>query len=188
MRFRLVGLSTLSVSTTYLKYLHMGNHTISRELHLSVEVVVGTICLGGGNSGTRNLSVNNKQPFTERQRCNNNISNIYIYIYIGCLKIDVNYRYDNWYCVKASFIWVLKSNYIISERSNQMTKVESDWPYPTVHVKDQILWSVFRWICFALFSTESLTTYTLSGNLAVNFFPDLWFSTFLLRLFTEPVA
>ena len=36
--------------------------------------------------------------------------------------------------------------------------------------------------------TESLTTFTLSGHLAVSFLPDLGVADFLLRLFTDPVA
>ena len=35
-----------------------------------------------------------------------------------------------------------KSNHISSERSNQMTRAEIDWLYPTVHVKDQVLGNV----------------------------------------------
>ena len=44
---------------------------------------------------------------------------------------------------QESFIWVLKSNHITSERSNQMTRAEIDCLYPTVHMKDQGLWNVF---------------------------------------------
>ena len=36
--------------------------------------------------------------------------------------------------------------------------------------------------------SASITSSTLSGHLAVKFLPDLGFSTFLLRLFIEPVA
>ena len=57
----------------------------------------------------------------------------------GCLKIDATHLYDNSYCIKLSFIWILKSYRITSERSNQMTTAEIDWLYPTVHAKDQVL-------------------------------------------------
>ena len=43
------------------------------------------------------------------------------------------------YYIKSSFIWVLKINHITSERSNQMTRAEIDWLYPTVHEKDKFL-------------------------------------------------
>ena len=46
-------------------------------------------------------------------------------------------------------------------------------------------WGHFRRDFFGLRSTESLTTSTLSGHLAVNFQPDLGFSAFFLRLFTS---
>ena len=46
------------------------------------------------------------------------------------------------YCIKSSFIWVLKSNHITSESSNQMRRAEIDWLCPTVHVKDQVLVNV----------------------------------------------
>ena len=59
------------------------------------------------------------------------------------LKKDATHWYDNSYCIKSSFIWVLKSSHITSERSNQMTRAEIDWVYSTVHVKDQVLWNVF---------------------------------------------
>ena len=36
--------------------------------------------------------------------------------------------------------------------------------------------------------TESLTAFTLSGDLAVSFLPELGVSSFFLRLFTDPVA
>ena len=48
-------------------------------------------------------------------------------LYTGCLKIDAPHKYDNSYCIKSSFIWVLKSNLITSERSNQMTRTEIDY-------------------------------------------------------------
>ena len=41
---------------------------------------------------------------------------------------------------------------------------------------------------FELLPTESLTASSLSQHLAVNFLPDLGFSAFLLRLFTELMA
>ena len=56
------------------------------------------------------------------------------------------------YYIKSSFIWILKSNHIILERSNQMTRAEIDWLHPTVHVKDQ----VFRRDFFRLLPTECL--------------------------------
>ena len=46
------------------------------------------------------------------------------------------------YCMMSSFTWVLKSNRIISKRSNQMTRAEIDWLYPTVHMKNQVLGNV----------------------------------------------
>ena len=44
------------------------------------------------------------------------------------------------------------------------------------------------WVFFGLLPTKSLSTYTLSGHLAVNLLPDFGFSAFLLRLFTDPVV
>ena len=41
-------------------------------------------------------------------------------------------------------ILVLKSNHITSERSNQMTRAEIDWLYPTVHVKYHVLGNVLK--------------------------------------------
>ena len=59
--------------------------------------------------------------------------------YTGCLKIYV----PHWFhCIKSSFILVLKSNHITSYRSNQMTRTEIGWLYPTVHVKDKVLRNV----------------------------------------------
>ena len=49
-------------------------------------------------------------------------------------------------------------------------------------------WERLRVDFFGLLPTESLTASTLSGHLAVNFQPDLEFSAFLLRLFTDLVA
>ena len=46
-------------------------------------------------------------------------------------------------------------------------------------------WEPLRRDFFGLLPTESLTEYTLSGNLEINFLKDLVFSAFLLRLFTE---
>ena len=43
----------------------------------------------------------------------------------------------------SSFIWVLKSNHITSESSNQMARAEIDWLYPTVHVREQVLRNIF---------------------------------------------
>ena len=60
----------------------------------------------------------------------------------ACLKIDATI--NNSYCVKSFFIWVLKSNHITSERSNQIPRAEIDWLYPTVHMKDQVIGNVFR--------------------------------------------
>ena len=41
---------------------------------------------------------------------------------------------------------------------------------------------------FRLLPTESLSTSTLLGHLLVNFLPDMAFSAFLFRWFTDPVA
>jgi hypothetical protein len=41
---------------------------------------------------------------------------------------------------------------------------------------------------FGLLPTESLAAFTLSGDLAVGFLPELGVSAALLRLFTDPVA
>ena len=49
-------------------------------------------------------------------------------------------------------------------------------------------WKRLRRDFFELLPTESITTSKLSGHLAVNFLPDLGFSAFLLRLFTDSVA
>ena len=43
-------------------------------------------------------------------------------------------------------LWVLKSNHISSERSNQMTKGKIDWHPPTEHVKGQILEKILEGI------------------------------------------
>ena len=45
--------------------------------------------------------------------------------------------------------------------------------FATMRVKDQVLGNVFVWTFFGIFPTESLTVYTLSGDLAVNFLSDL---------------
>ena len=50
-----------------------------------------------------------------------------------------------------------------------------------MHLKDQFLGNVVGGI-------EFLTASTMLGHLAVNFLPVLGFSTFLLGLFTDPVA
>ena len=55
--------------------------------------------------------------------------------------------------------------------------------FSTMHVKNQVLGNVFGGTFFGLPPTESLTASTLSGHLAVNFLPDLGFSTFLIKLF-----
>ena len=39
-----------------------------------------------------------------------------------------------------------------------------------------------------LLLTEFLTASTLSGHFVINFLPDMWFSAFFLRLFTDSVA
>ena len=41
---------------------------------------------------------------------------------------------------------------------------------------------------FGFLLTESITTCALSGQLAVNFWPDLRFSAFLLRLFIDSMV
>ena len=69
-----------------------------------------------------------------------------------------------------------------------MTRAEIDWLHLTVQVKVHVFRNVFGGTFFRLLLTESLTASTLSGHLAVNFPPDLWFSTFLLRWFTGPVV
>ena len=57
-------------------------------------------------------------------------------------RCNISDRYDISYYMKESFISILKNNDITSERSNQMTRDEIDRPYPTVHVKDQVLGNV----------------------------------------------
>ena len=47
-----------------------------------------------------------------------------------------------------------------------MTRAKTDWLYPTVHIKDQVLRNVFGGIILDSFGTESLTESTLSGYLA----------------------
>ena len=49
-------------------------------------------------------------------------------------------------------------------------------------------WERLRRDFFELLPTESLTSSTLSGHLAIYFLSDQRFSDFLLRLFTDPVA
>ena len=50
-------------------------------------------------------------------------------------QIRCNKLYNNLYCIKSSFIWVLQSNDIPSERSNQLPRIEIHWFYPTVNMK-----------------------------------------------------
>ena len=65
-----------------------------------------------------------------------------------------------------SFLEILCNN--ISERPSSWERVRRDFS--------------------KVLPTESLTAFTLSRHLAVNFLPDLVFSTFLLRLFNAPVS
>ena len=44
--------------------------------------------------------------------------------------------YKGWYAIKP------KQPTNQSERSNQMTRVDIDWLYPTVHAKDQVLGNI----------------------------------------------
>ena len=82
------------------------------------------------------------------------------------------------HCVSLCLIWIL---YGYSWRSffnilcSDAREISNSWEY---------LWSDF----FRLLPVKSLTASTLPGHLAVNFLPYLGFSTFLLRLFTYPVA
>ena len=53
--------------------------------------------------------------------------------FVTCPTKNASFDQETSYCIKSSFIWVLKSHHITSERSNQMTRAEIDWLYSTVH-------------------------------------------------------
>ena len=111
----------------------------------------------------------------------------------GCLKIDATHQYDNSYCIKSSFIWVLKINDITSEKSNQMTKSEIDWLYPTVHVKEQFLGNIFgRTFSDSFLHNLSLHPHCQNILLSTScqiwdFLPSCW-GCLLTKIFFPPLS